>query len=550
MSVRSRLVAKALNLPPPRTDVDVERDLRIPMPDGTVQLADRYVPAGPDGASSPILLARLPYARRGPTGLIFRAMAERGYQVVVVNVRGTFGSTGEWRPFFSEREDGAAVLDWLAGQPWFVPHVGLMGASYYGMTQWAVAQDAPEWVRCSVPGNTCTWFRDLVYPDGVFALETMLTWIHGLQHQERGFLHVLRAGFRASRDVARGASTAPVGAADVATTGHVHPAFQEWLQHEERDDPYWQPIDFGAATASAPPTAQVAGWYDLFLKHQLEDHKRLVAAGRRARLVVGDHWHGSPSALGLLVREGLDWQDEHLLGRPSTAADVRVLVMGEDRWRDLPAWPPPSTPMALHLHGGGRLGDDLPGDSPPDSYRYDPSDPTPSVGGAGLSRRSGRRDQSERESRQDVLCYTTAPLDSDLTVIGEVECTLHVRSSLEHTDVFVRLCEVLPDDTSWNVSDGIVRLPTSTADAGPDGTHRVRISLFPTAMTFVRGHRIRLQVSSGAHPLYARNPGSGEPIATATTFRVADQEVLHDAEHPSLLVLPVVRDPLDRKDVP
>lgn len=543
MSIRSRLVAKALKLPPPATDVDVERDLRIVMPDGTVQLADRYVPSGPSGSSAPILLARLPYARRGPTGLIFRAMAERGYQVVTVNVRGTFGSTGEWRPFFNESEDGAAVLDWLAAQPWFVPRVGLIGASYYGMTQWAVAQDPPEWVRCMVPGNTSSWFRELIYPGEVFALESMLTWVHGLQHQEKGLLQVLRAGVRANGDVARAAITTPVGAADAVATGHTHPAFQEWLQHEERSDPYWQPIDFGPATQTAPPTALVAGWYDLFLPQQLEDHKRLVAAGRQARLVVGDHWHGSPSALGLLVREGLDWQDEHLLGKPSAAAGVRVLVMGEDRWRDLPAWPPPSTVTPFHLHADGRLRADVPGDGGPDAFRYDPADPTPSIGGAGLSRRSGRKDQAERESRDDVLCYTTAPLEKDLTVIGEVGCTLHVRSNLVHTDFFVRLCEVLPDGKSFNVSDGIVRLPSAAAEKQPDGTQCVSISLFPTAMTFRRGHRIRLQVSSGAHPLYARNLGSGEPIATATTFRVADQQVLHDAEHPSVLLLPIVSTP-------
>lgn len=540
MSLASRLAGRALRLPPRETPVDVQRGLRIPLPDGTEQVADRYAPTGPQGSTAPILLARLPYARGGPTGVLFRAMAERGYQVVVVNVRGTFGSTGDFRPFFAEREDGAAVLEWLSRQPWFVPKVGLVGASYYGMTQWAVARDAPEWVRCMTPGNTCSWFRDLVYPDDVLALETLLTWVHGLEHQEKGTLAALRAGVRAARDVARGASTSPVGAADVAVTGSVHPAFQEWLRHERRDDPYWAPLDFGDAVDTAPPTAQVAGWYDLFLKHQLDDHKRLVAAGRRARLVVGDHWHGSPSALGLLLRESLDWQDEHLRGRPSAAADVRVLVMGEDRWRDLPSWPPPSTPLALHLHAGGRLAQDVPGDDAPDAYRYDPSDPTPSVGGAGLSRASGRKDQAAREARDDVLCFTTAPLEDDLTVIGEVECVLHVRSSLAHTDVVVRLCEVVPDGTSYNVSDGIVRLPAAAAEEQPDGTHRVRITLFPTAITFRRGHSVRLQVSSGAHPLYARNPGTGEPLATATTLVAADQQVLHDVAHPSVLTLPVV----------
>ena len=541
--LRSRLLARALGLAPPRTAVQVERNLPVELSDGTVLRADRWFPAGEAGRAAPILLARLPYPRGGTSGLGFRISAERGYQVIAVSVRGTFGSTGEWRPFFNERADGAAVLGWLAQQSWFVPQVGLIGGSYHGMTQWAVAHDLPEWVRCIAPAVTSSWFRDLVWPSDTFALESMLTWIHGLEHQEQGVMRQVTAALRSRNVVRRAALAVPVGRADVAAVGHPVASFREWLAHEHRSDPYWQPLDFSAATRTAPPALLVAGWYDLFLPYQLDDYKRLIAAGRTARLVVGDHWHGSPGGASLLTRESGDWCDQHLQGTGTPhRAPVRVRVMGEGRWRDLPSWPPPSTVTPFHLHAGGALSASPPSDNAATVYRYDPTDPTPSIGGAGLALGSGRKDQARREGRDDVVCFTTGPLDTDLTVIGEVTCDVHVRSSLEHTDFLLRLCEVLPNGRSYNVSDGLARLPRADAVKQKDGTTLLRITLSPTAMTFRRGHRIRLQVSSGAHPLYARNPGSGEPLATATTLVAAHQQVLHDPRHPSVLLLPVVTD--------
>jgi putative CocE/NonD family hydrolase len=139
-----------------------------------------------------------------------------------------------------------------------------------------------------------------------------------------------------------------------------------------------------------------------------------------------------------------------------------------------------------------------------------------------------------------VLTYTTTPLDRDVTAIGDVVADLYVRSSLEHTDFFVRLCDVEPGGKSINVSDGVVRLPSESVAPAPDGIVRIQIPMFPTAVTFRRDHRVRLQVSSGAHPVHARNLGSGEPIGRATTFCVADQEIFHDPAHPSCVVLPIV----------
>jgi len=217
-----------------------------------------------------------------------------------------------------------------------------------------------------------------------------------------------------------------------------------------------------------------------------------------------------------------------------------VFVMGSRRWVETASWPPPSEPEQWYLHAAGLLAPRAPVDSAPDQYRYHPADPTPGIGGASLDRKnSGPKDQRVREERPDVLTYTSDPLTTPLTVVGPLVMHLHVRASSPSTDYVIRLCDVSPRGKSINLSDGFVRLRTGDAAPAADGTRSLRISMWPTANTFRRGHRIRVQVSSGAHPLIARNPGSGEPLATASTLVAVDHEVLHDPEHPSSIELPV-----------
>jgi putative CocE/NonD family hydrolase len=217
---------------------------------------------------------------------------------------------------------------------------------------------------------------------------------------------------------------------------------------------------------------------------------------------------------------------------------VRLFVMGEETWRDFPSWPPPGyDPQRLHLHPAGALTADPPPESAPDTYRYDPADPTPAVGGVRMAVgvKSGRVDNTALEARPDVLTYTTTALEHDTEVVGEVGADIWFRSSLPYADVFVRLCDVDEKGRSTNVCDGLVSL------TGADETTCATVRLWPTAYRFRRGQRIRVQVSSGAFPRYNRNLGTGEPRATATTLRAADQQVLHTPAHPSAVTLPLRR---------
>jgi uncharacterized protein len=546
MTLLSRLAGALAKLPPPGTrQVTVERDLATPMPDGVSLLADRWYPATLRVGTAPTVLLRSPYGRR-QLGLVGRLFAERGYQVVIQSCRGTFGSGGDWVPMRNEQADGRATLEWVAAQPWFDGQLFTFGPSYLGLTQWAIAEDAPDFVRAMALNITSSRFRDaVVYPGGVFALETGIAWMHQLEHQERGNLAVARAMVATGALLQKVCEILPLSDSDVAAIGRSADFFQDWLTHDVPGDAWWDPVDFGRQLDRVPPSTLVGGWYDIFLPAQVADYEALRAAGREVRLTVGPWIHASPRGMGEAVRDGLEWFDAHVRSAPapsrSSSAAVRLFVMGEDRWREFAEWPPPADLQTWYLGRDGTLGPEADQGGPPDRYRYDPADPTPALGGPALNMRTaGAKDQHGRESRPDVVTYTSPVLTEDLTVIGPLSVRLHLRSTLDDTDFFVRLCDVSPEGRSTNLSDGIIRLSPDTVTKDDDLFFVTIIAMWPTANTFRAGHRVRLQVSSGAHPLYARNTGSGEALATAAKLHVADQEIWHDADHPSTLVLPVV----------
>jgi putative CocE/NonD family hydrolase len=466
--------------------------------------------------------------------------AQRGYQVVVQSCRGTFGSGGEWRPFQTDVEDGIATVEWMRRQSWFDGRIGLFGPSYLAFVQWALASEFPEDIRALSVQVGSSRLRDMVYPGGCFSLRTMLAWTYLVGSQANGVSDTrikLGRPFRL-----RGAfDRIPLAAGDIGVLGAHFQFFQDLLASEAADGPLWKATDVSDRVAAVTSSVlSVTGWYDIFLVGQLADYERLRQAGLGPRLVVGPWGHTSLGWLGPVLRGTLELFNTELrhVARESLETPVRIHLGGADEWLDLAEWPPSATTRLLHLHPAGGLREEPPVRSDPDRYQYDPRDPTPDVGG-NTDPGFGSRDNRKLEARADVLTYTTEPLPVDLDVVGQATATLYVRSSLEHTDFFVRLCDVKAQGKSVNVCDGIVRLGPGTGGGRADGTRRVTIEFWPNAHRYRKGHCVRLQVSSGSHPRYARNLGSGEPLATATTFRVADQEVLHDPDHPSAIALPV-----------
>jgi putative CocE/NonD family hydrolase len=220
-----------------------------------------------------------------------------------------------------------------------------------------------------------------------------------------------------------------------------------------------------------------------------------------------------------------------------------VQLLASKEWREYPDWPPASSDYRLYLQPQSGLAATAPPESAPDRYRYDPADPTPSVGGATIARSAGPRDNEALEARADVLTYTTAPLDQTVEVVGPVSADVWFSSSLADTDLFVRLCRVDAEGRSTNICDAISRLRPHSPEPDGDGLRRVQLELSPTAVRFEPGERIRLQLSSGAHPRFLRNTGSGEPVGTAARLVAADQAVRHDPDHPSNVLLRVVSRP-------
>lgn len=184
-----------------------------------------------------------------------------------------------------------------------------------------------------------------------------------------------------------------------------------------------------------------------------------------------------------------------------------------------------------------------------DTYIYDPVIPVPTVGGATLMHPAliaGAFDQRNVEARDDVLVFTSAPLERPLSLAGPVTAKLFVATDGPDTDFVARLVDVYPDGRAMTLTDGVTRLRYRDGVGAPAGlvesgrVYEIGVDLWATAITFLPGHRIRLDVTSSNFPRWERNPNTGEDPATATTWRVARQSVLHDAEHPSHILLPVL----------
>lgn len=547
MSFASRLVNALLRLPPAETHaIVVKRDIQVTMPDGVVLLADHYAPR--DGPKRPTILVRTPYGRKGFFSFMFAyPYVTHGYQVFVQSCRGTAGSGGEFRYARNERADGLATIEWIKQQDWFSGDLAMTGGSYLGFVQWAVAAEAGPEMKALVPSITSSDFNHFRFQGGSFELESSLGWSTMMTTDAATGMRLSSLLGAASRErrLRQAYGHLPLGAADQVVINQSSQPFQSNIQHPP-DDEYWKPVDVSDTVGEVTtPIYLQGGWYDLFLDWQLKDYQRLRAAGRQPYLLVGPWWHGQFSSGPEMTRETLAWLDTHVKSQRGALREtpVRLFVMGANEWRAFADWPPPAQSERWHLQPGGALAPDVPPASEPDRYCYDPADPTPAVGGNSLGARQhmGARDNRALEARSDVLVYTSAALEHDMEVIGPVTADLYVRSSLEHTDFFARLCAVEPSGKSINLCDGIARLTPGSVTPEADGSLHLQLALWPTAYRFRKGQRVRVQVSSGAHPRFVRNLGTGEPLATATKMVIADQTVCHDPQHPSAFVLPVLR---------
>ena len=540
-------VDRAMGMPGPGVPIVVRRDVGAPMSDGVMLLGDHYRPARELGPL-PVVLIRSPYGRAGLAGAVFAApLARRGFQVFIQSARGTFGSGGQFRPFQHERDDGLATVAWLREQAWCDGRVAMTGASYLGHTQWAIAPYADPPLESVSLNITAARITSAFYEHGAPGLKNALNWTGQIGRQERGLLPLVPNPLQLAA-MRRALRKTPLQAADVAVAGAPVPFWRDFVDHAAPGDNFWAPADHdGADLSRLPPVSMVTGWWDLFVAEQLRDYAAIRAVGVDARLLVGPWLHGEPAELRAMNRADVAWLRRHLSGGPAPAGPrVRVYLQQAGTWLDFEEWPPAATNVAYYLQPDGVLARDAAtGDAPAASFVYDPADPTPTAGGPVLQPPGKQVDNAAIEARGDVLTYTSEPVGTNQDVVGPVSARIFVRASLEHADVFVRLCDVDEKGVSRNVVDGIRRLSSRTvpgADVavGPDGVLAVDVALYPTAYRILAGHRIRLQVSGGAFPRYARNHGSGEPFGSAIATRRCRFEIFADAGHRACVVLPLL----------
>ena len=548
MNPLARLIDRALGLAGPGVEVAVRRDIGVHMPDGVVLLGDHYRPVR-DSGPQPVVLIRSPYGRAGLAGAVFGApVARQGFQLFIQSTRGTFGSGGEFRPFLHEQADGLATVAWLREQPWCDGRVATIGGSYLGHTQWAIAPyvDPPlETVSLAV---TAARITSAFYEHGAPGLQNALNWTGQIGRQERSVLPPAVPNPIRAAAMRRALRRTPLQAADVTVAGAPVPFWRDFIGHSGPDDDFWAPADHDRADLSRlPPVNMVTGWWDLFVAEQVRDFAAIRASGVDARLVVGPWLHGEPSELRFVAQQDVAWLRHRLSGGPAPAGGpVRLYLQQAETWLDFEDWPPPAAATTWFLRQGGDLSPDPePSDAPPRSFVYDPADPTPTVGGPLLQPPGKQADNAAVEARADVLTYTSEPLAVDHDVIGPVSARIYVRPSLAYADVFVRVCDVDEKGVSRNVVDGIRRLSPQSVP-GPDvvvcddRVLRVDVALYPTAYQLRAGHRIRIQVSGGAFPRYARNHGTDEPFGVATAMQRCKFEILADRQHQGHVVLPLV----------
>ncbi|WP_235892348.1 CocE/NonD family hydrolase [Mycolicibacterium hodleri] len=532
--VASHALSHLLKLPPPTTDFTVVRGVRVPMRDGVNLIAHHYAPqtAAPAGT----LLVRCPYGRAFPFSTLFGAVyGARGYHVVIQSVRGTFGSGGEFTPMIHEVADGADTVAWLRNQAWFTGSFATIGLSYLGFTQWALLMDPPPEMAAAIISVGPHDFSKSAWGTGSFTINDFLGWSDMMSRQEEAnrLLGALQQG-RSRRRVARATREVPMGGAGRTMLGAGAPWWESWAEHPDREDPFWTPLRLTEALDRVDvPVLLFSGWQDLFLDQTLTQFQHLHGREVTTALTVGPWTHTELMTKGarIVIRESLSWLDAHLGGKPDSArSTVRAYVNNGD-WLDLPTWPPAMAEHVLYLQPAHRLSTEPPDDSAsPSTFTFDPTDPTPTIGGRLLSPEGGYRDDTALAMRPDVVDFTGDPLTVDLYVIGSPVIELSHACDNPDNDVFVRLSEVDADGRSTNVSEGLVRL-TTDSDV-------VRLELDAVAHRFPAGSRLRVMVAGGSHPRFMRNLGTGEPPISGTEMKPANHAVHHGAGGLSRLVLP------------
>ncbi len=511
----------------------------VAMRDGTRLATDVYLPA--DAREPlPVILVRTPYSKEGGAEGIATAANRRGYAFVVQDMRGRFQSEGNDAVVFHNdgwagpNRDGHDTLEWIARQPWCDGKIATFGGSALGITQNMLAPDAPETLKAQhVRVAFSNMYTQAAHQGGGFRKALVENWLRGNRFDPR--------------------------------------SLETFIAHEKYDE-FWKALDAEAqAHRAGAPGVFVGGWYDIFLRGTINSFVTIHGRGGprargNCRLVIGPWAHGKFDRLEYPensnkmpeAADPLRFFDYWLKGIDNGVPDdkpVHYYVMGDPEdptapgndWRSADAWPPPATPTKVYFHAGGKLSlDPPPSDGGRLSYKYDPNDPVPTVGGQNLTIPKGPMDQREVESRPDVLVFTSDALTEPVEITGRVLAKLYVSSDCPDTDFTVKLTDVYADGRSMLLTDGICRARfreslKRESFLEPGEVYEVTVDLWSTSIALHRGHKIRVAVSSSNDPRFDPNPNTGRPLRADDQTRIATNTIHVSARYPSHVVLPRYR---------
>jgi putative CocE/NonD family hydrolase len=588
------------------SDVEVEKNVMVSMRDGVKLATDIYRPVSMSG-KLPVILTRLPYNKNGAQkqGEYF---ARHGYVFVAQDTRGRYASEGVWHWMTDDAPDGVDCAKWIIGQSWSDGKIGMIGTSYVGGTQHAMA-------LASAPGLATVIPVDAVSNGGVQSMRNagafeMRFWnwimLNGGKGsnaaQDPGTEAVLkemadnRLSYIANLPLRRG-----------ATPLKLAPEYEEWLINAMRhgaNDEFWGQnniIDHATGYKDIP-VYLVGGWYDSWAGNTTSNFRALTPVLKSdVFLIMGPWIHGqqAKSSHGMVDfgREAaiadelawrLEWYDHTLKGKANSvgkaapfAEKVRYFTMGTGdghktdkgllyhggEWHDSNVWPPAGfQPTAFYFGADGALsGKKQKGES---SFTFDPKLPVPTIGGnissgdgillqGAWDQRGGPHVWNWTQplplsSRNDILVFQTEPLTEDLEITGELEVKLWVSSDCVDTDFTAKLIDAHPPSKDWpggfdlNIADGIcrARFRDSLKEEKlmePGKVYPLTVRLYPTSNIFSKGHRLRVDISSSNFPRFDVNPNTGEPLQQHRRSRTAINTIYHDAEHPSHILLPVMK---------
>jgi len=509
-------------------------ELQIPMPDGTKLATDVYLPK--TGSKFPVVLVRTPYDKNG-----IKDAAEKfvKYNIAVVaqDCRGRLKSGGEFYPFINERQDGLETLRWLRKQDWCNGKVGGWGGSYVGITQWAISDS----LDVLTPNMTGASMYDLVYDQGLFALQTAFTWGLAISAKEmnEAFMKKIPKSF----------NILPLSSADDSVSYNVL-FIDDWIAHEKYDQ-YWKTQDFSRMTKA--PLLSVAGWYDIFLKQQIADFQILLKNGNPGnRLVIGPWCHGTQGFENkyggskktgtqgeiidnFLINQLAD-KSQKVMTNPFADKKYSLFIMERNEYFGTDTWPPKeSVPTAFYLDTDNKISTKKSTEKGELKYVYNPADPYPSFGGTALGVGVGPALQNKNLERKDQLFFETENLTKPLTLLGDLFAELYLASDAGCTDFVVCIQDVFPDGNIINIQEGGAKV--SFSGSQPE---KKEISVWATGYEIKTGHKLRVVITSSWFPRYNRSLNICEPAYMATEMKTANQTLWVGSEYPSCVVLPVL----------